>query len=126
MRLVGLGIGALVILASAIGIAAPELRLSLERSAFTPVGLYAIAAMRMVIGLFFVFAATASRAPRTVRALGFIVIIAGLMTPVFGATRAQAVLGWLANAGPVLMRLDAGVGLALGAFLVYVFRMPAS
>ena len=126
MRIVGLVIGALVILASAISIAVPDLRLSLERSAFTPVGLYAIAAMRITVGLVFTVAARASRAPRTVRALGLIVIIAGLMTPLFGATRAQAVLDWLQNAGPLLMRLDAVVGLALGAFLVYVFRPAAS
>lgn len=125
MRLVGFAIGALAMLVSVISIAAPDLRLSLERSAFTPVGLYVIAGMRIAIGLVLTLAARASRAPRTVRALGLIVTIAGLMTPLFGATRAQAVLDWLENAGPLLMRLDAVVGLALGAFLVYVFRPAA-
>ncbi len=124
MRLLGLVIGALVILTSAISVAAPDLRLSLERSVITPVGLYAIAAMRIAIGLVFVLAAPASRAPRTLRVLGLIVIIAGLTTPWFGVTRAQAVLDWFASAGPLLMRLDAGVGMVLGAFLVYMFRTP--
>ena len=124
VRLLGLVIGALVILGSAISFAAPDLRLSLERSVVTPAGLYAIAALRIAIGLVFVLAAPASRAPRTVRVLGLIVIIAGLMTPWFGVARARAVLNWFATAGPLLMRLDAGVGLALGAFLVYVFRTP--
>ena len=62
MRLLGLAIGALIILASAISFAAPDLRLSLERSVMTPAGLYAIAALRIAIGLVWVLAAPASRA----------------------------------------------------------------
>ena len=111
-------------LGSAISFAAPDLRLSLERSVITPAGLYAIAALRIAIGLVFVLAAPASRAPRTLRVLGLIVIIAGLSTPWFGVARARAVVNWLASAGPFLMRLDAVVGMALGGFLVYVFRTP--
>jgi hypothetical protein len=124
MRLLGLVIGALVTLGSAVSFAAPDLRLSLERSVITPGGLNAIAAVRIGIGLVFVIAAPASRAPRTVRVLGLIVIGAGLTTPWFGVARARSVLDWLANAGPLLMRLDAVVGLAIGGFLVYVFRAP--
>ena len=124
MRLLGLVIGALVIFVSAISFAVPDLKLSLERSAMTPTGLYAIALLRIAIGLVFVCVAPASRAPRTLRVLGLVVIIAGLMTPWFGVTRAQATLNWVASAGPLLMRLDAVVGMALGGFLVYVFRTP--
>jgi hypothetical protein len=124
MRWLGLVIGALVILASAIGFAAPDLRLSLERSVITPTGLYAIALLRIAIGLVFVFAARESRAPRAVRVLGVIVIVAGLLTPWFGVARAQAVVNWMASAGPLLMRVDTLVGMALGGLLVYAFRAP--
>jgi hypothetical protein len=122
MRLLGLTLGALVIVVSAISFAAPDLRLSLERSLFTPGGLYGIAGLRIVIGLMFVLGASTSRAPRALRALGIIVIIAGLATPWFGAARALAVLNRLASAGPFLMRVDAAVGMTIGGFLVYVFR----
>jgi hypothetical protein len=124
MRLLGLVIGALVILASAVSFAAPDLRLSLEGSVMTPAGLVAIAALRIAIGLVFVLAAPASRAPRTLRVPGLIVIIAGLSTPWFGVARGRAVVNWLASAEPLLMRLDAIVGMAIGGFLVYVFRTP--
>jgi NAD/NADP transhydrogenase beta subunit len=124
MRLFGLFIGALVILGSAISFAAPDLRLSLERSVITPAGLTAIAVVRIAIGLVFVLAAPTSRAPRTLRVLGLIVIIAGVMTPWFGVARARAVLNWLASAGPWLMHLDAVVGMAIGGFLVWAFRTP--
>jgi hypothetical protein len=122
MRSLGLTIGAVVILVGAISFAAPDLRLSLEGAVFTPAGLYVIAILRIAIGLVFVLAAPVSRAPRTVRAIGVIVIIAGLMTPWFGVARAEAVVRWLAATGPLLMRLDAVVAMALGVFLVYVFR----
>src|SRR2546423_715020 len=124
MRLLGLFIGALVLLGSAISFAAPDLRLSLENSVITPAGLIAIAALRIAIGLVFVVAAPASRAPRALRVLGIIVIIAGVMTPWFGVARSRAVLNWLATAGPLLMHLDAVVGMAMGGFLLWVFRTP--
>jgi hypothetical protein len=124
MRLVGLILGELVVLVSAITFVAPDLRLSFERSLMTPTGLMVVAAERMVVGLAFVFAASASRTPRTVRALGLILIVAGLTTPWFGADRAQRLVSWLAAEGSLPMRLDACVGMALGGFLVYVFRTP--
>jgi len=124
MRLLGLVIGAFVILASAISFAAPDLRLSLERSVITPAGLYGIAVLRIAIGLVLVLAAPASRAPRMLRALGLIVIIAGLSTPWFGVDRARAAVNWLASTRPLLVRFDAVMGMALGGFLVYAFRTP--
>ena len=124
MRWLGLAIGALVILVSALSFAVPDLRLALEGSVLTPTGLYAIAGVRIAIGLVFVFAAPASRAPRTLRVLGCIVIIAGLSTPWFGVARSRAVVDWLASVGPWSLRLAAGVGMAIGGFIVYVFRTP--
>jgi hypothetical protein len=125
MRLLGLVIGVLVILVGVVGVAAPDVLLSVGRSVITPGGLYAIAALRIAIGLVFVLAASASRAPRTLRALGVLVIIAGLATPWFGVARSLAVLDWWASIGPSLRRLEACVvALALGGFFVYVFRSP--
>ena len=125
MRLLGLVIGVLVILAGAIGLAAPDVLLSLGRSVLTPGGLYAIAALRIALGLFFVLAARASRAPRILRVLGVIVIIAGLATPWFGVARTRAILDWWAGAGLPFMRLAVCVAMAIGGFLVYAFRSPA-
>ena len=125
MRLLALVIGVLVILVGAIGVAAPDVFLSVGRSVITPGGLYAIAAVRVAIGLVLLLAAPASRAPRTLRVLGVIVIIAGLTTPWFGVARSLAVLDWWTSVGPSLRRLEAGLAVALGGFLVYVFRPPS-
>jgi len=125
MRLIGLGIGVLVILAGAIGVAEPDVFLSVGRAVITPGGLFAIAALRIAIGLVFVLAAPASRAPQALRVLGVLVIIAGLATPSFGVVRSLAVLDWWASVGPSLRRIETGVVVALGGLLVYVFRPPA-
>jgi hypothetical protein len=106
-------------------VVAPDVLLSVGRSIITPGGLYAITALRIGIGLVFVLEAPASRAPRTLRGLGVLVIIAGLATPWFGVARSLAVMDWWASLGPSLRRLEAGVPIALGAFLVYVSRRPA-
>jgi hypothetical protein len=124
MRRIGIGIGALVILLGAFSFAVPDLRIYLDRLVMTPAGFYAIAAERIVVGLLLAFAAAASRTPRTVRLLGLVLIIAGLATPWFGVARAEAVVNVFADSGARLLRLDAAVGMALGGFLVYVFRAP--
>jgi hypothetical protein len=124
MRLPALVIGVFVLLVGAIGVAAPDVFLSVGRSVITPSGLYAIAALRIALGMVFLLAAPASRAPRTLRVLGAFVIIAGLMTPWFGVARSLAVLDWWASVGPLLRRLEAGVAVALGSLLVYLFRPP--
>jgi hypothetical protein len=125
MRLVGLIIGVLIILIGAIGLARPDLLLSLGRSVITPGGLYVIAAVRIAVGLFFLLAAGASRAPRVLRVLGVIVILAGLATPWFGVARSQAILDWATSAGLPFMRCVAGVVMLIGGLLVYAFRSPA-
>ena len=125
MRWLGFVIGVLIILGGVMSFLAPDLLLPLGRSMITPGGLYAIAAVRIVLGVIFVLSAPASRAPRTLRVLGAIVIIAGLITPWFGVTRSLAAINWWASAAPSLKRFTAGVAMALGGFLVYVFRPPA-
>ena len=101
MRWLGFVIGVLIILGGVMSFLAPDLLLSLGRSMITPGGLYAIAAVRIVLGVIFVLSAPASRAPRTLRVLGAIVIIAGLITPWFGVTRS---LGYEPNGRDLHLR----------------------
>ncbi len=84
----------------------------------TPVGLYVVAVVRVAIGLLLIRVAPASRTPRTLRVLGVIVVVAGLLTPLIGA-RARAILDWWAALGPAYLRLPAVIALAFGAFVIY-------
>ena len=121
MRLLGLGIGALVVLAGAMCIVTPGVPLSLGHWVVTPVGLNVVAALRIVLGLLLVLAAPSSRAPMVLRVVGALVMLAGLATPWFGVERSRAVLDW-ASAEPVIMRLIGCLVVLIGGFLVYAFR----
>lgn len=110
------------------GIVAPERLIALRQYVITPSGLWAIAALRVGIGLVLISVARVSRAPRTLRALGAVVVVAGLVTPLFGVERSRAVLDWEATQGLALVRVGAGLALVLGGFIAFAVaprRRPA-
>jgi hypothetical protein len=92
--------------------------MTLGRYAGTPAGLYAIAVLRVGIGLLLMFVARSSRAPNTLRVLGAVVLVAGLTTPLFGVNRVRAILEWEAM-HISLLRAGAVVALAAGGFLTF-------
>jgi hypothetical protein len=113
--LVGLFIAAVGML----GVASPHGLLTAVRFIVTPRGLYLVAALRVVFGVVLVLVAPSSRAPRVLRLLGVVMLVAGLTTPLFGVDRAHAMLDWWSARGSTFMRLWAGLPVALGAFVVY-------
>jgi hypothetical protein len=75
------------------GIVSPDSLTTVRRLYFaTPVGLYAAGALRVGMGLVLILAASSSRGPRTLRALGAIVCLQGIAAAVFGVDRAQVIL----------------------------------
>lgn len=101
------------------GVVAPSLLLDFGGSLLTDNGFYAVGAVRVVIGLLLFAAARHSRMPRTLRAIGIVVLIAGLATPLFGVERSAAVFHWFSGQGPAFVRVVAVIAMALGAFVVY-------
>ena len=73
-RLIGLFIAAIGVL----GVITPDGLLTAVRSLQTPLGLYLAASFRVVFGVVLVLAAPSSRAPKVLRPLGFVIIVAGL------------------------------------------------
>lgn len=102
-----------------IGLVAPALLLDLGKSLLTEGGLYAVAAVRVALGLLLLFVARTSRMPRTLRVIGFVVVIAGLSTPLFGVERSTFMLNWLSMQGSALVRIIAMFAVAFGAIVVY-------
>jgi hypothetical protein len=101
------------------GIAAPDAFVRTLRLIQTPPVIYAAAVIRVAFGLVLFRAASASRTPKILRALGLIIVIGGLLTPFFGVRIGRAILDWWSAGGPHFVRMWAGVSLALGAFIVY-------
>lgn len=103
----------------AIGVVSPDALLGIARRFQTPSGLYAGAVIRLVLGGTLFLAAPASRAPRAIRAIGIVIVVAGLVTPFFGLERFRGILEWWPAQGTVFMRVWAGVVLAFGCLLAY-------
>jgi hypothetical protein len=81
--------------------------------------LYLAAAVRIFFGAVLWWVASGSRAPNTLRILGVVIVIAGVVTPFVGVDRSLTILDWMIAQGPWFTRAWAGVALALGLFIVY-------
>ena len=108
---IGVGVGGLIW---------PERGTELRRLYLaTPVRLYTAGAIRVAMGLVVILSATASRAPKTLRALGAAMCVQGLSATVMGPDHARAVMEWETMQGAALLRVGAAVALAAGGFLAF-------
>lgn len=119
MKLVVLLIGLLMTAIGILGVAAPSIPLQIAHSVLTPNVLYLVAAGRVCIGLLLLCVASGSRAPTALRALGVLIVVAGLITPFYGVERSLATLDWLSSQGSVFMRLVMGIAVVIGLFIVH-------
>ena len=108
-----------MILLGLTGIFWPEGLVSVGQYSFTPVGLYVVAIIRVAIGLVLFLAAPASRAPRTLRILGVIVCVAGVVVASLSIQRAQELMDWWTAHGLRFVRVAAAVVVAVGSFIAY-------
>ena len=105
-----------------VGVVAPLLLLDLGKSLLSSNALYAVAAVRVAFGLLLLRVASQSRMPGTLRVIGALILINGLVTPFFGVERSEALLNWFSSQGPTFVRVIATLAIAFGAFVVYVVR----
>jgi hypothetical protein len=119
MRTAALLVALFVIVAGMVGLVAPDSLMMIAGHVVTPVGLYVVAALRVVVGIVLIRAATLSRVPRTLRVIGTVVIVAGLATPLFGVERARAVLDWESAQGTAFTRGVAALLLSMGGFIAF-------
>ena len=104
------------------GLLVPDWVMSLRWIAATQSGLLAIAVLRSAIGIVLIMAAPRSRAPKTLQVFGALLLLAGMVTPLFGVARSKAVLDWEAAQGPILVRGWAIVAVALSGALAFVMK----
>ena len=119
MRYPALLVAMFIALVGVIGVFAPDRLVAIGRYVATPAGLYAIAAVRVAVAVVLIMVAPRSRAPRLLRTVGAVVLLAGLMTPLFGVERTRAVLEWESTQGTALIRGGALLALVLGGFLAF-------
>ena len=119
MRVLTLLVAVFIMVVGLVGIVRPDSLITVGRYVVTPLGLYVVAAVRVGIGLLLMLVARISRAPRTLRAFGAVVFVAGLATPLFGVERARAILDWEATQGTALVRVVAGLLFAIGGSIAF-------
>jgi len=102
------------------GLISPESGTEIRRLYFaTPVRLYTAGAVRVAMGLVVILSAAASRAPKTLRALGAVMCMQGLAATLMGPDRARAIMEWETMHGTALLRVGAAVALAAGCFVAF-------
>lgn len=126
MRSLALLVALFIMVVGVTGIFTPDSLVMVGRYVVTPVGLYAVAALRLGVGLVLMLVARGSRFPKTLRVLGAVVLVAGLATPLFGVERARAIFEWEATQGTALIRIVAGLLVILGGFLAFAVAAPSS
>jgi len=104
------------------GLLVPDRVMSARLIAATQSGLLAIAVLRSAIGIVLIMVAPRSRAPKTLQVFGALLLLAGMVTPLFGVARSKAVLDWEAAQGPMLVRGWAIVAVALSSALAFAMK----
>ena len=127
MRIAALPIALLSIVVGIAGIASPEGGMTLRRLYFaTPGPFYAVVAVRSAMALGLILAASSSRWPRILRALGAVVCLQGLSATLLGLDHARAIMEWEGMQGPAVLRAGAVVALASGVFIAFAFTKRPS
>ncbi|HEX4630246.1 MAG TPA: hypothetical protein VH188_04710 [Chthoniobacterales bacterium] len=114
MRAIALLIAALMVLLGLTGVLWPEGLMPLLTYSFTGTGIYAAAAIRVVLGALLFIAARATRTPKTVRVIGLIILLAGIATALIPVERAQMMKDWWIERGPDTLRIVACLPLLAG------------
>ncbi len=128
MRIAALVVALFIIVIGIGGIVATDSAMTLRRLYFaTPSRFYAAGAIRITMGLVLILAASSSRWPRTLRALGALMWLQAIAANLFGLERARAIMEWEAMQPTALLRAGAAVALASGVFVALAFtkRRPS-
>ena len=118
MKIIALGIAALMILVGLTGVLWPEGLIGLMTYSFTSTGIYVAAISRMVLGGLLLVAAQATRTPKTVRVIAVLMFLAGVATALISPDRAQVLKDWWVGVGPDVFRIAACFPLAVGSFIL--------
>ena len=124
MRRLAIGFGLLFAAIGMVGLANPALLLNATKFTLTSRGLYVVAAIRVAFGLVLLGAAAASRMPRTLRILGAFIVLAGVITPLFGVERTRAIVSWWSMQSMSFMRTWISFAVAFGLFIIYAVTPP--
>jgi len=116
---VSLALGLLIAVFGMLAIASPESFNAILREVRTPTGLYLGASGRIVLGISLLLSAPRSRAPDTLRVLGLVFLVAGLLMPFFGLDSLRSAIDSFLSLGRGAAAAWGVIALGLGVFIAY-------
>jgi len=122
MKSLAFVVGLLILAFGAVGILVPSGLVWIAQHAVTSGAFYVIATVRIAFGLVLVSVASGTRAPKTIRVLGYLILVAGIATALTGLVameRARVLIEWWLQQGPVVLRLTGVLVVAIGGFVAY-------
>ena len=105
---------ALMIAFGLTGVFWPEGLMNLAAYSFTKSGAYVVAAIRILLGTLLFACAGASRMPKTVRVIGFVIFTVGIVGVLISHEPAQRLSEWFVAKGPDGFRIAACLPLVVG------------
>lgn len=119
MAFVAFTLATLTAIAGTIGIVLPSWLAALAVAFHGPFGLALAASIRILLGASLFLAAPGSRAPFAFRALGAVTFAVGLLTPLIGVARFDALLDWWIGLDPWLARTWSACAATVGSLVAY-------
>jgi hypothetical protein len=122
MKKLAFGMALVIAAVGASGILVPSALQWLGAQSATSGAFYLIAMVRVVFGLILISVAPVSRAPKTLRVLGYVILIAGIATALTGLIaieHARAAIDWWLHLGSGVLRLTGVFLAAIGGFIAY-------
>ncbi len=119
MRWLVVVFGLLIFVVGGMGMAAPGWLMALISRFRSREGFRAAAAIRVVMGIVLILAAGGTRAPRFLQVIGWITLAAGLLLPLIGLARYEAIIDWWLARPEGARFAWAGAAVAFGASLIW-------
>ena len=120
MKTLAFWIGLFILAVGAVGIVAPSGLVWIAQHTVTSGAFYVIGAVRAAFGLVLISVASASRAPKSLRILGCLVLVVGIATVLTGLLAIEqaraAIEGWVQQ-GSAVGRFTSIPIIALGGFV---------
>jgi hypothetical protein len=105
-----------------VGVMAPNLLLQLAHALLLPPAIFVVAVIRVAFGVLLFLVAPATRLPQTMRVVGAVIVVAGLVTPLLPTSDLDHALRWFAESGINLFRILAITPIVVGALLAYAIN----
>jgi len=125
MKALALAIGLVMVVMGIFGLIFPDTLVAISQRFATSNGLWAGAVLRVAVGIVLLLSATGSRAPVALKILGWVSIIAGIITPFYGVSRTQWLIHVLLG-NPSLVRGWAMIAMLVGGLIIWAVRVERS